>query len=149
MQLDIANSVFAEQTFTFLPDFLDTLSVNYGAGIRLMDFANNPNPSRKQINQWVSDETKDKINDLLPEDSIKKKKKMVLVNAIYFKADWLSPFDADDTYDGTFKLLDGSEVTAPMTTPSLIAITRSEVTESSRARIITHAHAGTRPMSTM
>ncbi|MBK6647634.1 MAG: serpin family protein [Anaerolineales bacterium] len=114
MQLDIANAVFAEQTFAFLPDFLDTLSVNYGAGIRLMDFANNPDPSRKEINQWVSDETKDKINDLLPENAVTTNTKMVLVNAIYFKADWLSPFDANDTYDGTFTLLDGSEVTAPM-----------------------------------
>lgn len=114
MQLDIANAVFAEQTFTFLPDFLDTLAVNYGAGMRLMDFANKPDPSRKEINQWVSDETKDKINDLLPENAVTPDTKMVLVNAIYFKADWLSPFDANDTYDGTFKLLDGSEVTAPM-----------------------------------
>lgn len=114
MQLDIANAVFAEQTFAFLPDFLDTLSVNYGAGIRLMDFANNPDPSRKEINQWVSDETKDKINDLLPENAVTTSTKMVLVNAIYFKADWLSPFDANDTYDGTFTLLDGSEVTVPM-----------------------------------
>lgn len=114
MQLDIANAVFAEQTFAFLPDFLDTLSVNYGAGVRLMDFANNPDPSRKEINQWVSDETKDKINDLLPENAVTTSTKMVLVNAIYFKADWLSPFDANDTYDGTFTLLDGSEVTVPM-----------------------------------
>ena len=114
MQLSIANSVWAEQTFTFLPDFLDTLSVNYGAGIQLMDFINSPDPSRKIINQWVSDETKDKINNLLPENSITSATKMVLVNAIYFKADWLSPFDANDTYDSTFKLLDGSEVTVPM-----------------------------------
>ncbi|MEY2818910.1 MAG: hypothetical protein RL275_2373, partial [Chloroflexota bacterium] len=70
MQLSIANSVWAEQTFTFLPDFLDTLSVNYGAGIQLMNFINSPDPSRKIINQWVSDETKDKINNLLPENSI-------------------------------------------------------------------------------
>ncbi len=114
MQLSIANSVWAEQTFTFLPDFLDTLSVNYGAGILLMDFINSPDPSRKIINQWVSDETKDKINNLLPENSITSDTKMVLVNAIYFKADWLSPFDANDTYDSTFKLLDSSEVTVPM-----------------------------------
>ncbi|MFM8369078.1 MAG: serpin family protein [Chloroflexota bacterium] len=114
MQLSIANSVWAEQTFTFLPDFLDTLSVNYGAGIQLMDFINSPDPSRKIINQWVSDETKDKINNLLPENSITSDTKMVLVNAIYFKADWLSPFDANDTYDSSFKLLDGSEVTLPM-----------------------------------
>ena len=114
MQLSIANSVWAEQTFTFLPDFLDTLSVNYGAGIQLMDFINSPDPSRKVINQWVSDETKEKINNLLPENSITSDTKMVLVNAIYFKADWLSPFDANDTYDSSFKLLDGSEVTVPM-----------------------------------
>lgn len=114
MQLSIANSVWAEQTFTFLPDFLDTLSVNYGAGIHLLDFVNNPDPSRKEINKWVSDETKDKINNLLPENAVTPDTKMVLVNAIYFKADWLDPFDADDTYDGTFKLLDGSEVTVPM-----------------------------------
>ncbi|MBN8580080.1 MAG: serpin family protein [Anaerolineae bacterium] len=114
MQLSIANSVWAEQTFTFLPDFLDTLSVNYGAGIHLIDFVNNPDPSRKEINKWVSNETKDKINNLLPENAVTPDTKMVLVNAIYFKADWLDPFDADDTYDGTFKLLDGSEVTVPM-----------------------------------
>ncbi len=114
MQLSVANSVWAEQTFTFLPDFLDTLSVNYGAGIHLLDFINKPEPSRKEINNWVSAETKDKINNLLPENAVTPDTKMVLVNAIYFKADWLDPFDADDTYDGTFKLLDGSEVTVPM-----------------------------------
>ncbi|HMV29158.1 MAG TPA: serpin family protein [Anaerolineales bacterium] len=113
MQLSIANSVWSEQSFTFLPNFLDTLSVNYGAGVQLMDFINSPDPSRKVINQWVSDETKDKINDLLPENSVTSDTKMVLVNAIYFKADWLSPFDANNTYDSTFKLLDGSEVTVP------------------------------------
>lgn len=114
MQLSIANSVWAEQTFTFLPDFLDTLSVNYGAGVRLLDFINNPDPSRKEINKWVSDETKNKINNLLPENSIDLDTKMVLVNAIYFKADWLELFDANDTYDGPFTLLDGSEVTVPL-----------------------------------
>jgi len=114
MQLSIVNSVWAEQTFSFLPNFLDTLSVNYGAGIHLLDFIHNPNPSRKEINAWVSDETKNKIKDLLPENSVSSDTKMVLVNAIYFKADWLDQFDADDTYDRDFTLLDGSKVTTPM-----------------------------------
>lgn len=114
MQLNIANSVWAEQTFAFLPDFLDTLSIHYGAGIHLLDFLNNPDPSRQEINAWVSDETEEKINDLLPENSITSDTKMVLVNAIYFKADWLDQFDAEDTYDGEFNLLDGSKVTTPM-----------------------------------
>lgn len=114
MQLSIANSVWAEQTFSFLPDFLDTLAINYGAGIYQLDFINSPDPSRKEINNWVSDETKDKIKDLLPENSITSNTKMVLVNAIYFKADWLDQFKADDTYDREFTLLDGSQVTVPM-----------------------------------
>lgn len=114
MQLNIANSVWAEQTFSFLPDFLDTLSVNYGAGMHLLDFINSPEPSRKEINSWVSDKTEEKINDLLPEGSINSETKMVLVNAIYFKADWLDAFDANDTYDRDFNLLDGSTVSVPM-----------------------------------
>jgi serpin B len=114
MQLNIANSVWAEQTFSFLPDFLDTLSVNYGAGMHLLDFINSPEPSRKEINNWVSDKTEEKINDLLPEGSINSETKMVLVNAIYFKADWLDAFDANDTYDRDFNLLDGSTVSVPM-----------------------------------
>jgi len=114
MQLNIANAVWAEQTFSFLQEYLDTIAVNYGAGIHLSDFINNAEPTRKEINNWVSDETEDKIKDLLPADSVGPDTRMVLVNAIYFKADWLDQFDANDTYDREFNLLDGSRVTVPM-----------------------------------
>ena len=114
MKLSVANSIWAEQTMNFLPDFLDTLSVNYGAGIRLLDFANKPDPSRREINDWVSDETKGKIKNLLPQNSVDANTKMVLVNAIYFNANWLKPFDANDSYDGVFQLLDGSEARVRM-----------------------------------
>lgn len=114
MQLNIANAVWAEQTFSFLQDYLDLIAVNYGAGVHVSDFKNNFEPTRKEINQWVSDETEDKIKDLLPEDSIGPDTRMVLVNAIYFKADWLDQFDANDTFDNTFNLVDGSQVTVPM-----------------------------------
>ena len=63
MQLNIANAVWAEQTFSFLPEFLDTIAVNYGAGVSLADFVNKPNEERVTINNWVSDQTEDKIND--------------------------------------------------------------------------------------
>ena len=114
MQLNIANAVWAEQTFSFLQEYLDTIAVNYGAGIHLSDFVNNYEPTRREINNWVSDETKDKIKNLLPDGSLSADTRMVLVNAIYFKADWLDQFDANDTYDYTFYLLDGSQVTVPM-----------------------------------
>jgi serpin B len=114
LQLNIANAVWAEQTFSFLPEYLNTLALNYGAGIRLSDFINKPEPTRKEINDWVSDQTKEKIQNLLPEGTVNPDTRMVLVNAIYFKADWLDQFDANDTRDLPFTLLDGSKVNAPM-----------------------------------
>ena len=114
LQLNIANAVWAEQTYPFLQDFLDTIALNYGAGIRLADFINQYEAVRKEINSWVSDQTQDKIKDLIPEGVINPDTRMALVNAIYFKADWLSPFEADSTRDAPFHLLDGSEVTVPM-----------------------------------
>ncbi len=113
LKINIANAVWAEQTYSFLPEFLDTIAVNYGAGIHLADFINNFNPERVGINDWVSEQTEDKINNLLPDGSVNASTRMVLVNAIYFKADWLSKFDADSTYDSVFHLLDGTEITTP------------------------------------
>ena len=114
LQLNIANAVWAEKTYPFLQSFLDTIALNYGAGIRLADFINQYEAVRKEINTWVSDQTEDKINDLIPEGVLNAETRMALVNAIYFKADWLHPFDADATRDAPFHLLDGSDVTVPM-----------------------------------
>lgn len=113
LQLSIANAVWAEQTYPFLQSFLDTIALNYGAGVRLVDFINQHEAARKEINDWVSEQTKGKIKDLIPRGMLTPATRMALVNAIYFKADWLSPFDANSTQDAPFHLLDGSEVTVP------------------------------------
>jgi serpin B len=114
LQLNIANAVWAEQTYPFLQEFLDLIASNYGAGIQLADFINQFESIRKEINDWVYDETQEKIKDLIPDGALNADTRMVLVNAIYFKADWLSQFDASDTYDTPFHLLDGTDVTAKM-----------------------------------
>lgn len=122
LQLNIANAVWAEQTFPFLQDYLDVLAENYGAGVRLADFINQYETVRKEINSWVSNETNDKIEDLLPEGVLKPSTRMVLVNAIYFKADWLTPFEPNNTHDAPFHLLDGSDVQVKMMSESLFGI---------------------------
>jgi serpin B len=114
LQLNVANAVWAEQTYPFQQDFLDIIALNYGAGINLADFINDYEPARNEINDWVSDKTEEKINDLLPKGTLDSDTRMVLVNAIYFKADWLDQFDADSTDDHPFHLLDGSKVIALM-----------------------------------
>ncbi|MDY6912521.1 MAG: serpin family protein, partial [Chloroflexota bacterium] len=112
--LNIANSLWGQHDYAFLPEFLDLLAANYGAGLRLVDFVSAPDPSRIAINDWVSEQTEDKIKDLIPEGAITDLTRLVLANAIYFYADWLHPFNANSTHDAAFHLPDGSEVTVPM-----------------------------------
>ena len=112
--LNVANSLWGQQDYAFLPEFLDLLAENYGAGLRLVDFARAPEPARRTINDWVSEQTKDRINDLIPGGGITGDTRLVLANAIYFDASWLHPFNEALTREGTFNLLDGGQVSAPM-----------------------------------
>jgi serpin B len=113
-RLNIVNAIWGQKGFTFLQDFLDTLAENYGAGIRLLDFRNAPEPSRIAINDWVSEQTEDRIKDLIPQGAIDPLTRLVLTNAVYFNAAWQSPFHKEATADGTFHLLNGSQLTVPM-----------------------------------
>ncbi len=113
-RLSIANSIWGQTDYSFLGEFLDVLAENYGAGLRVLDFQKAADDSRIVINDWVSDETEGKIEDLLPPNSITPLTRLVLTNAIYFNAAWLYPFEKELTHDGTFHLLDGSQVTVPM-----------------------------------
>jgi len=113
-QLNIANAMWGEQTYEFLPEFLDTLAENYGAGLRLVDFVRNYEQARETINAWVSDQTEERIPELLPEGVLDMYTRRVLPDAIYFKASWLFPFDRELTADSAFHLLDGSDAQTPM-----------------------------------
>jgi serpin B len=100
--LNIVNQLWGEKTFHFLPDFLKTESVSYGASLRLLDFLNNPDASRVTINSWVSDQTQSRIQDLIPQGAITPGTVLVLTNAIYFNAQWADTFRKEDSYSQTF-----------------------------------------------
>jgi serpin B len=112
--LHVANALWGQVGFTFLPDFLDTLALNYGAGMQLLDFTKDPESARNTINQWVSKETEKKINDIIPPGAIDTLTRLVLSNAIYFKAYWQSEFSKDATQNDAFHLLEGGTITVPM-----------------------------------
>ena len=115
-RLNIVNATWGQEDFQFLSEYLDVLAENYGAGLRLLDFVNAPEASRVTINDWVSDQTEGRIEDLIPQDVIDELTRLVLTNAIYFNAAWQYSFREDLTADGTFCLLGGSEVIVPMMT---------------------------------
>ena len=112
LTFNIANAVWAQKDFHFEQSFLDTLSANYNAGLKLVDF-NNPEDARALINLWVAAQTNDKIQELIPAGLLDQMTRMVLTNAIYFKGAWSNQFEEKDTEDGSFTLLDGSSKTVP------------------------------------
>jgi serpin B len=114
MELDIANAVWGQKDYAFEQAYLDLLAKDYGAGIRLVDFMNAPDDAANQVNDWVDSQTKGKIQKILSPDAIDASTRMILANAIYFKAAWQEAFVAKLTADAPFTLLDGSQVQVPM-----------------------------------
>jgi len=113
-QLKVVNAIWGQQGFQFQAPYLDTLAVNYDAGLRVVDFIKQPEQSRTTINRWVEDQTASRIKDLLPPGSINAMTRLILTNAIYFNAAWLSPFQKSATADGIFNRLDASTENVPM-----------------------------------
>lgn len=113
LQLNIANAVWGQRDYLFEASYLDLLAVNYGAGVRLLDFAADPDAARQQINDWADRETEGMIKDVIPPGSVDPSTRMVLANAIYFKAAWQEAFVKKLTRNVTFTLLDGTQVPVP------------------------------------
>lgn len=113
-RLNVANDIWGQQDYTFLPEFLDTLAVNYGAGLRAVDFKSDPDGVRKAINDDIARKTEQRIKDLIPPGQIDALTRLVLTNAIYFNAAWMNPFEKSLTEDQPFTRLDGSQVSVPM-----------------------------------
>lgn len=121
VELTVANAIWGQRGFAFRDAFLDVLAANYGAGLRLADFSADPEAARAMINGWVERTTRNRIRDLLPQGSVSELTRLVLTNAIYFKAPWLHPFDADDTTTATFTTLSGAPVSVSMMRQTLTA----------------------------
>jgi serpin B len=112
--LTLADSFWGQDGFSFLDSYLDVLSQNYGAPLRLVDFESAPDEARLAINKWASENTERKISDILSEDDIQSNTRAVLVNAVYFKAAWNLPFEPDATTEEDFTTLSGNIVPVQM-----------------------------------
>jgi serpin B len=112
-QLNIANAIWGQQSYPFADAYLQLLDEYYGAGLQAVDFVSNPEAVRQMINAWAAEATEGKIEDIVPEGAIDQLTRLVLANAIYFKAAWLHQFEEGMTSDGPFTLLDGSDVQVP------------------------------------
>jgi serpin B len=114
--LRIANAPFAQRDYAFEEAYLEALATRFGAGLRLVDYIGATEEARLAINGWVSEQTEERIPELLVPNILSEDTRLTLVNAIYLKAPWANPFNADFTRPGTFTRADGSTVEAPMMT---------------------------------
>ncbi|WP_437971209.1 serpin family protein [Sorangium sp. So ce260] len=113
-RLNVVNTLWGQVGYSFEAPFLDTLGLNYGAGMHIVDFEGHPQEAVDLINGWVSDQTEGKIEKLVPVEAITPDTVLVLTNAIYFNAAWRTPFETASTNDGQFTTADGTEVTVPL-----------------------------------
>jgi serpin B len=110
-KINVANALWGQTGRTFAPDFLNTLGANYGAGLRLLDFSAG-DAARVTINDWVAEQTAQRIKDLIPQGALSRDSRLVLTNAVYFLAPWTSKFEPRATADGPFQRLVGNAGTA-------------------------------------
>jgi serpin B len=135
--LSLANSLWGQTGFSFNPNFIQTLSQDYGAGLQTVDFTNAAAAS-DEINQWVASETANKIQNLFSPGDLRAGTSMVLVNAIYFKGTWASQFDPTLTKQQAFYLdSQTSETVATMRQDENLAYA-----ENSQAQIVEIPYVG-------
>jgi len=112
--LDTANDLWAQTGVAWLAEFRTKVTTEYAAGIHNLDFAGATEDARKTINAAVEKRTRDKIKNLLRPGILTRDTRLVLTNAVYFKGDWLTPFEKRRTQDADFTRADGKKIKVPL-----------------------------------
>ena len=111
--LSVADALWAQQGEKFLPAYLNLVESNYGAGFHAVDFKSAPDSVRATINEWVEKQTNDKIQNLLGPGTVTPLTRLILTNAIYFKAAWANQFSKNATEDKDFHPSAAKTIQAP------------------------------------
>jgi len=111
--LSVADALWGQQGYSFLTPFLSLMQADYGGGLHQVDFMNATEAARQTINNWVAQQTNNKIQNLIPAGALNALTRLVLTNAIYFKGQWATPFNANLTQNAAFTLGSGGQVQVP------------------------------------
>ncbi|KAE8574045.1 serpin B4 [Halyomorpha halys] len=112
--LETATRMYVENTLEIKKNFKSLTSEYFQSEINPQDFNNNPQGSRRDINKWAEEKTNHKIIDLLPQGSIDADAKLIMINAIYFYAQWKSKFEKKNTVEMNFYVTPKKTVTVNM-----------------------------------
>ena len=112
--LHVANSLWPQKDYPFQKEYVRLVKNYYGVVISPVDYREEPEAAAEKINTWVEDRTNKKIRDIIQPDALDGLTRLILVNAIYFKGDWMSPFMKIATHDAPFYPSQKESVRVPM-----------------------------------
>jgi serpin B len=111
--LSVANAMWRQSGYAVRPEFVETLRNRLGADVREADFQRAPAPAVEAVNAWAAQATRDRIREVLQEKQLDPQTRVLLANAVYFKARWEHEFSDGVTRPAPFHLLDGSRIHVP------------------------------------
>ncbi len=100
--LRVVNRLFGERSFTFEQPYLQLVEGTYAAPLEPTDFRNAAPAARTRINDYVAEQTEQRIRNLVPEGLLTDDTRLVLVNAVYFLAEWAEKFEHSATFSQPF-----------------------------------------------
>jgi serpin B len=113
-ELRTGNALWAQYDYKFLEDYTSRVEKYYGGKVANLDFKTETEKSRQTINNFIEQQTNDKIKELIPQGILDSMTRFVLTNAIYFKGTWEWEFDKSDTREQDFKITPTNIVKTPM-----------------------------------
>ncbi len=113
-ELVIANRLWGQQGFSWDSGYLRLTQTEYHAALAEVDFEGDAESARREINDWIEDTTRNRIRNLIPAGALDALTRLVLTNAIYFKANWAEEFSEHQTRPAPFHLAGGDIVEVPL-----------------------------------
>ncbi|XP_065225742.1 serpin B6-like [Planococcus citri] len=112
--LKIASQIFIEQEYKIKSTYEDLVKQYLESTFEAVDFKKSADKATNAINSWVSEKTQKKISEIIPPGTLNEFTRLVLVNAVHFKDDWLHKFSEHGTSEEPFYTTKDSHVNIPM-----------------------------------
>lgn len=134
--LRVANRLWPRRGLALEPAFVDIAKKFYAAPVEQLDFRGAAEASRGRINSWVSQQTQQKIPELLKPGMVDASTAMVLTNAVYFKGVWAEQFKKEVTKPEPFTLAPGNIIQSPL----MHGLVRARYGETTEAQVLELAY---------
>lgn len=113
-ELVVANRLWGQQGFSWNSGYIGLTEREYLAGLQEVNFRTDAEGARNTINGWIEETTRERIKNLIPSGALNAMTRLVLTNAIYFKANWQDVFEERATKPEPFHLSGGPTAEVPM-----------------------------------